>query len=234
MAEYIAAADHTKYIEAVMSYLNGMSNLQSEAPEIYEVSKRGYFTMKQSFWEFNAIWIDMALECSQNCDAEGRSGQAGLKEITMNNNAQTRWFKTLPFSAAISTSIRVMAHMHTQDKLHYDGRSATKNRQCSSRDHIMSAIESDQIINPFLYDKKHIVLKADGSVAIEQISDDLFELKHGKKALAEFMSTSKVKKINLHTFKAITQCKRPIKQKRKANNLVNETVYLKRMVMQLD
>ena len=113
MAEYIVAADHTKYIKAVMCYLNEMGNLQTEAHEIYEAFERGYFTVKRSSGEFNAIWTDMALECSQNCDAKGRSGQAGLKGITMNKNAQTRWFKTLPFSAAISTSIKVMAHMHT-------------------------------------------------------------------------------------------------------------------------
>ena len=55
-----------------------------------------------------------------------------------------------------------------------------------------------------------------------------------KKALAEFMSTGKVKKLNLHTFKAITPCKKTITQKRKVNELVNETVYLKRMVMELE
>ena len=48
------------------------------------------------------------------------------------------------------------------------------------------------------------------------------------------MSTGKVKKLNFHTFKAITQCKKPITQKRKVNELVNETVYLKRLVMELE
>ena len=48
------------------------------------------------------------------------------------------------------------------------------------------------------------------------------------------MSTGKVKKLNLCTFKAITPCKKPITQKRKVNELVNETVYLKRMVMELE
>ena len=99
----------------------------------------------------------------------------------MNKNAQTRWFKTLPFSAAISTSNRVMAHMHTQDEFHYEGSSATKKRQCNSRDHIISAIESGQIINPFAYGKKHLVSIADGSVATEQISDDLLDLKNMEK-----------------------------------------------------
>ena len=64
MAEYIAAADHTKYIKAVMCYLNEMGNIQTEAPEIYEAFERGYFTVKRSSGEFNAIWTDMALECS--------------------------------------------------------------------------------------------------------------------------------------------------------------------------
>ena len=185
MAEYIAAADHTKYIKALMCYLNEMGSLQTETPEIYEAFEHGYFTVKRSSGEFNAMWTDMALECSQNCEAKGRSDQAGLKGITMNKNAQTRWFKTLSFSDAISTLIRVMAHMHTQDEFHYEGSSATKKRQCNSLDHIISVIESDQIINPFVYGKKYLVSIADGSVATEQISDDLLELKkHGKKSIS--------------------------------------------------
>ena len=47
----------------------------------------------------------------------------------------------------------------------------------------MPAIESGQIIYQFVYGKKLLVSIADGSLATEQISDDILELKkkHGKK-----------------------------------------------------
>ena len=150
MAEYIAAVDHNKYIKAVMCYLNEMTNLQAEAPGIYEAFKRGYFTVKQYSPRFNTICTEIALECSQNCDAKGMSGQAGLKGITLNKNAKSGWFKTLPFSAGISTSIRMMVHMHNQDEFHHEDSSATKKRPCDSRDQVISTIEGSQIINQFV------------------------------------------------------------------------------------
>jgi hypothetical protein len=81
MAEVIVAADHTKYTKAVVSYLEEMRKLPETAPEVQTEFENGRFAVKRSPGKFNMIWTDMALECSQNCDAKGRSGQAGLKGV---------------------------------------------------------------------------------------------------------------------------------------------------------
>ena len=108
MADYIAAADHNKYIKTVVCYLQEMRNLETEAPSIHDAFERGEFTVKRSVGNFNTIWTDMALECSQNCDTKGRFGQIGLKSITTDTWAREKWFKTLPFAAAVTTSMREM------------------------------------------------------------------------------------------------------------------------------
>ncbi len=77
MAKVIAAADHQKYVQAVITYLEEMKALPQTAPEVYEEFETGHFTVKRAVGTFNGIWTDMALECSQNCDAKGKLDKLG-------------------------------------------------------------------------------------------------------------------------------------------------------------
>ena len=94
MANVIAAADHQKYVKAVVTYLAEMKALPQTAPEVETEFQQGNSMVKRACGKFNGIWTDMALECSQNCDAKGKTGQAGLKGITLKIQTQEKWFLT--------------------------------------------------------------------------------------------------------------------------------------------
>ena len=76
MAKVIAAADHQKYmyVKAVVTYLAEIKALLQTAPEVETEFHQGNFIVKRACGNFSGIWTEMALECSQNCDAKEKTG----------------------------------------------------------------------------------------------------------------------------------------------------------------
>ena len=80
----------------------------------------------------------MALECSQNCDAKGKTGQAGLKGITLKIQTQEKWFLTLPFAAGVRSAVKTMLHMDEVESHHHEDNRATVSRETEQRKVIMN------------------------------------------------------------------------------------------------
>ena len=79
----ITAVDHLKYAKTVVTYLSEMKAFPQAAPEVAEEFQQGNFVVKRACGSYNGICTDMALECSQKCHAKCKTGQAGLKGVTM-------------------------------------------------------------------------------------------------------------------------------------------------------
>ena len=233
LAKIIVAADHTKYTKVIVTYLEEMRNLPDTAPEVYDEFNKGNFIVKRSENRFNGIWTDMALECSQNCDAKGRSGQAGLKGITLNAQTQEKWFITLPFAAAVSGALKTMLQLDNSDNMHHEDSTAIHEREKSSRD-AMIGIVNTEMINPFKYsDTSELVNIDNGLRATEKVSHDLLHVEEtGQTALGEYLRTEKLSKLNLKTFADIEKKPKVDKSKSKNMALVDEMQVLKRALLE--
>ena len=160
MLPYIISAGHHKYGVCIINYLEEMRKLPEVAPGIEDLFNSGLFTVKRAVGKFNCIWTDQALECSQNCDAKGRSsGMTGLKGITMNEAAQEKWFLTQQL------------HMDFSDTGHHEDSPATTRRLIESRDRIMEVIKSS--INPFTTTTKDLVNIVTGQITSKEVEDSL-------------------------------------------------------------
>ena len=175
----------------------------------------------------------MALECSQNCDAKGRSGQAGLKGITLNAQTQEKWFITLPFAAAVSGALKSMLQLDNSDNMHHEDSTAIHEREKSSRD-AMIGIVSTEMINPFTYSDTSELLNIDNGLrATEKVSHDLLNVEEtGKTALGEYLRTGKLSKLNLKTFADIEKPPERDKSKSKTTELTDELQVLKRALLE--
>ena len=195
MLNVITAADHLKYVNAVVTYLSEMKALPQTAPEVAEEFQQGKFEVKKACDSFNGIWTDMALECSQNCDAKGMTGQAGLKGVTMSIITQEKWFLTLPFAAAVTSALKTMLHTVDIDMQHHEDNRATVNRESEQRKGIIETI-NDDMINPFTYtDSKSLINISTGLKASDGIATDLLQLTDiGKEAVKKYVQSGKLNK----------------------------------------
>ena len=233
IAKIIVAADHNKYTKVIVTYLEEMRNLPETAPEVYDEFNKGNFIVKRSANRFNGIWTDMALECFQNCDANGRSGQAGLKGITLNAQTQEKWFITLPFAAAVSGALKSMLQLDNSDNMHHEDSTAIHEREKSSRD-AMIGIVNTEMLNPFTYSDTSELLNIDNGLwATEKVSHDLLHVEEtGQTALGEYLGTRKLLKLNLKTFADIEKPPKVDKSKSKTTELTDELQVLKRALLE--
>ncbi|MES9884476.1 MAG: hypothetical protein ABW185_26830 [Sedimenticola sp.] len=234
MTKVIAAADHLKYTKVLVSYLEEMRNLPTQAPEVEQEFQNGNFTVKRSSRKFNSIWTDMALECSQNCDAKGRSGQAGLKGITLKEKTQEKWFVTLPFSASTTSALKTMLKMDGSDHLHHEDNRAQERREHAQCEAVIDKFNAD-MINPFRYEEcKDIVNIESGLKATENVTKDLLLFEEsGKAAVESYIDTGKLTKVKLHTFSDLEKRVKPVKSKKQQNTyLTEELQVLKRALIE--
>ena len=233
MAKIITAADHNKYTKVIVTYLDEMRNLPQTAPEVYEEFDQGNFIVKRSENRFNGIWTDMALECSQNCDAKGRSGQAGLKGITLSAQTQEKWFVTLPFAAAVSGALKSMLQMDNSDNMHHEDTKAIHDREKHSRD-VMIDIVNKEMINPFSFsDTNELVNIDNGLRAPENVSQDLLHIEEtGHTALAEYLRTGKMCKLGIKTFADVDKTAKVDKSKSRSAVITDELQVLKRALLE--
>ena len=232
MAKVIAAADHQKYVNAVVTYLAEIKALPQTAPEVETEFQQGNFIVKRSCGNFNGIWTDMALECSQNCDAKGKTGQAGLKGITLKIQTQEKWFLTLPFAAGVTSAVKTMLHMDEVETHHHEDNRATVSRETEQRKVIIETVNVG-MINPFTYsDTKALVNIAGGLKANKEITDDLLQLNEkGENALRIYVETGKLTKLNLKTMANTMKSHIAEKTKSTRSDLADEIQILKRALM---
>lgn len=236
MAIFIAAADHNKYVKAIVSYLEEMRNLPQTAPDVQLEFEKGNFTVKRCSGEFNCVWTDMALECSQNCDAKGRSGQAGLKGVTMKPSAREKWFLTLPFTASVSSALKSMVHTDNAETLHHEDNQATKRRENKSRNYLIHLFSNQEITNPFTYNQtRDLINISSGLKATNEIQKDLLSVQEkGRRALQEYIDMEKFIKVGLHTFEELEKTKPIDKSKQRRKELTTEMTVLKRTLLDDD
>ena len=67
-------------------------------------------TWQKSRWSPQGVSPDMLLEQTYNADAKDKTGIDG---ITLNIAARTIWVYTKPVTAAVSTQLKTMLHLHT-------------------------------------------------------------------------------------------------------------------------
>ncbi|MES9880282.1 MAG: hypothetical protein ABW185_05305 [Sedimenticola sp.] len=234
MAKIITAADHLKYTKVLVTYLEEMRNLPNQAPEIEREFQNGHFTVKRTPHKFNSIWTDMTLECSQNCDAKGRSGQAGLKGVTMKERTQEKWFVTLPFSASVTSSLKTMLKMDETENVHHEDNRAQENREYVQREAITDLFSAD-MINPFKYDECNDIVNIEsGLKATGLVEKDLLEFEErGKSSVESYINTGKITKVKLHTCMELDKSVKPTKSKKQQNTyLTEELQVLKRALIE--
>ena len=232
MLPYIISAGHHKYGVCIINYLEEMRKLPEVAPGIEDLFNSGLFTVKRAVGKFNCIWTDQALECSQNCDAKGRSGMAGLKGITMKEAAQEKWFLTLPFTTAVSSAIKFMLHMDFSNTGHHEDSPATTRRLIESRDRIMEVIKSG--INPFTTTTKDLVNIMTGQITSKEVEDSLLCAKElGMQELCSYLSGDHptLKVIKLKSFITVQDKKRKNPMSKTKDNLYNEIAMLKKILL---
>ena len=77
----ISAAEHLKYLKAVVSYLPEMKALRQTPSEVADEFQKGNFVVKSACGRFNGIWTDMALECSKNVMQKVRLDRLACKVL---------------------------------------------------------------------------------------------------------------------------------------------------------
>ena len=73
-------------------------------PDVTDAFQDGLFVAKLSEGKFNAVWIDYALEVTENKALKGTGGIIGL---TLRGNALTRWFLARPLTAKYSMKFHI-------------------------------------------------------------------------------------------------------------------------------
>ena len=98
MLQYMAVSGHHNYVSCLPQYLNEMENLINAAPEVYQQFTQGKFGVHCTAGKFNAVWTDMALEQTYNC--EGKT--VLFYGTTQQQAAMDKYIKALPVLTAIS------------------------------------------------------------------------------------------------------------------------------------
>ena len=189
MLNVITAADHLKYVKAVVTYLSEMKALPQTALEVAEEFQQGDFVVKR------------ACGSSPNCDAKGKTGQAGLKGVTMSIITQEKWFLILPFAAVVTSALKNMLHKDEIDMQHQEDNRATVTRETEQQKGIIETINVG-MINPFTYtDSKSPINISTGLKASDGIATNLLQLTDiGKEAVKKYVESGKLNKLNLKTF----------------------------------
>lgn len=236
MIKIIAAADHHKYVKAIVTYLDDMRSLPETAPYVEEQFQHGHFIVKRAGGSFNGIWTDMALECSQNCDAKGKTGQAGLKGATLKAQTEEKWFVTLPFCAAVSSAVKAMLHLDDSEIVHHEDNVATRKREVKNRQAIIETVH-EEMINPFTYsESRSLVNIENGLKATEEITCDLLGIElFGENAIRSYVQNNKPCRLNLKTFTDMEKLPKANKKYIKSkNDLTSEIKVLKRALLELN
>ena len=127
----------------------------------------------------------------------------------MKEEAQEKWFLTLPFTTAVSSAVKYMLHMDSSDTSHHEDTPATTRRQMEGRDRIIDVINEG--INPFTTTNKDPMNISTGEIASKDVVGSQLDAKEiGTKSLCNYLSGAHqtVDNIKLKTFASMHKKKK--------------------------
>lgn len=89
---------YTRYMPVMLLLMNRLP------PEVKIQFEDKQFVAKLSRGKFNAVWLDYALEATENKNLKGTGGIIGL---TLKGTALVRWFMSRPVTAQYSVQQRI-------------------------------------------------------------------------------------------------------------------------------
>ena len=210
------AYDHTNYARWGSLYCSEMPDLPNYNPEFFAQCGLGNHTINRSKCKnqpFNNVWTDMGIEQSMNRDC-GVLG--GLTGIATNTEALHRWCLTSHFRASVTYAFKRKLCGPGEDDRNYTHKEATINRISKESTQMVKIVSTvtERMINPFQVMKQcdtndtedmPLLNIATGSVAPQEIADDLQQAKEiGKNQFEKFVE----KRINSNEedfYKAVTR-----------------------------
>ena len=179
-AEQLGSADHARRDERI-STPTAMMN--------------GAFVGRRADGHHNGVSPDMLLEHTYNADDKEKSGLDG---ITLNVAARTKWVYTKPVTAAVSTQLKTMLHLHSSN-LHYESGATRVARDSEMVVKVTAFMET----NPFTTTTTHLINISTGQCADNAVKDNLIRVKElGLQALSDSISGDQQKTtvVRLKTF----------------------------------
>lgn len=167
MLPYLTAAGHYKYGQQPLPlYLEEMKKLPETAPEVHIAMLKGAVVGRRAHGSHNAVSPDMLLEQTYNADAKEESGLGG---ITLNVAARTKWVYTKCVTAAVSSELKSMLHLHSANSHHESGPKRVA-RDSELVQKVMAALES----NPFTDSTTNLINVFTGQQAEHEVQDQQY------------------------------------------------------------
>ena len=210
------AYDHTNYVRWGSLYCSEMLDLTNYNPEFFAQCELGNHTinrLKCKYQSFNNVWTDMDIEQSVNRDC-GVLG--GLTGIVTNTEALHRGCLTSHLRASVTYAFKTNLCGLGKDDRNYTRKEATTNRISKEATQMVKTVSTvtERMINPFQIMEQcdtndtevmQLLNIAIGSVAPQEIADDLQKAKEiGKNQFEKFVE----KRINSNEedfYKAVTR-----------------------------
>ena len=234
------AANRTNYARYMPVLLLLMKRLPSEVAEEFQQSA---FVANLSEGQFNSVWIDYAIEATENKTLKGSGGIIGL---TLRGPALARWFLARPvtarYSAEFSDSICKTAKDDTKKSQHHGTRTCEVKRWNKNVSQMKAMFEAGTFINPFNIPEHPIGLVnfATGVIATSDIQKSLLGALDTGEVLAEsFVQERLVAKENntpsksfyapmkRTTIKTMSSMAKSVKVKSKNVSVPGEVMYLR-------
>ena len=152
MTPYFFAMDRHNYARWLPVYLADMHQIESKHPRVYAEFMRGNHVVSRSSHPFSQVSTDMALEQSINADSKAKGGIVGLSKRPA---ALQRWFLTSHERAAITSSLKSMYAVVTEDRVGASHKESSKNRVLRDEGDVqklMNCFISDAMTDPFSND----------------------------------------------------------------------------------
>jgi len=127
---------------------------------------KGAVVGRRAHGSHNAVSPDMLLEQTYNADAKEESGLGG---ITLNVAARTKWVYTKCVTAAVSSELKSMLHLHSANSHHESGPTRVA-RDSELVQKVMAALES----NPFTDSTTNLINVFTGQQAEHEVQDQQY------------------------------------------------------------
>ena len=227
LTKYFFAHDRLNYARLVPLYLAQMQKIEVDDPDIYEEFMQGNFCVNKSEIPFCAVGPDHALEHVNKMKIQG-----GLKGLTQQPAAMTRWFLIAPELSRLAANAESMVGvLKSMPKRHHDLTDAVINLYNQKVGKLKDLLKANE---PFQMDGDNvvnIVTKAVMPTAIkevilkrDEIGQELFDKFVKERIGADHTLSvwSPMKKANLKTCKSARLTKKNNNTESGATALRNE------------
>lgn len=176
MTPHFFAMDKQNYSRWLPVYLADMQSLESQHPTVYKEFMSGNHVVCRSSNPFSQVSTDMALEQSLNADSKSKGGIVGISQRPA---ALQRWFLTCHERAAITSSLKSMYAVESDNRSVATHKESSANRITRDEQDIqklMNCFTSGLMTNPFSEDAGEELLNfATGVVLPTDIAENLIE-----------------------------------------------------------